>query len=483
MSIGGIVVWLLVLVSLILFIYMVVKTAGNWGVLNTIMLCLLFIEVWVFLFMTAGVYENRIQATKRADTAVKNLAAAEERLIQLKWGNFDTVAGEQNAVIPVTGEFRRFAAERGRVWSQVQFIRAAGDAYELEMLAPANNVADENNVATPAVNASNVDSLPVNLVVYAFAENVSDDGIATPNYYLGEFTVTKNQAGQITLDPTLPLWPFQTSKINAGDAFSWTLYEMLPIDSHTAFAASGSEPAEDAIFGRMDEEELRSLYSDLPAELAEKIISDYVRDGTQANNEDPPESVWARVELSKEWQTDVDSLEVANATERGHFDNFGRAIDQRLQLDDSEAQGRVTITPDFKNGRTGIIVKEEVAKNELSDSAVVQQRIFVRPLVDYEEAFNRLYVEQKEVIEATALFQRDNAELQKAIQASQQTIAFRQVEGQKLTSDIEHFQQEIELLNAELGKAEGQLTAMKADMSQKYRAIQTWHSQVVGMTN
>ena len=59
MDLMGIIVWLAVLVSLGLFIWMLVKSLKGWGALHTTLLTLLFLEVWCLLFFTAGVASRR----------------------------------------------------------------------------------------------------------------------------------------------------------------------------------------------------------------------------------------------------------------------------------------------------------------------------------------------------------------------------------------------------------------------------------------
>ena len=96
--------------------------------------------------------------------------------------------------------------------------------------------------------------------------DANEQNQALPNYYLGEFKVTTSQAGQVTLSPTLPLEPAQIEMIKSGGATTWALYELLPLDSHTAFAAPGSKPGtdEEAIYGRMDKEALSTLLQRIP---------------------------------------------------------------------------------------------------------------------------------------------------------------------------------------------------------------------------
>ena len=197
MGLGGILVLLALLVTLIVFIYLLVLTARGWGVLHTVMLCFLFIECWVFMFLTAGVHYERVRATKAAFAAAKDAKDSMARTEQLLNGDFTANPEEQDGLLPLKGQLRRMTADRGRVWREVTMLQSANDQYLLEMpvAKPADDVAQD---AAPAAAAPNSESLPQNLVVYAFAEEKDQDGTALPKYYLGEFLVTSSQAGQVS---------------------------------------------------------------------------------------------------------------------------------------------------------------------------------------------------------------------------------------------------------------------------------------------
>jgi hypothetical protein len=474
MTLGGIVILLLLVVSLIIFIYLIVISARGWGVLHTLLLCFLFIECWVFMIFSAGVLHRRVgwleQAAKLETKAVK----AEEETQKLTWGNFDVTPELPNAVVPLQGELRRLTADRGRVWRRLDLVSADAGVYKLEMstAAPAAQdlaAADPAVPAAPAAPAADAtQSLPANLVVYGFAEEMNEENQALPSYYLGEFKVTASQAGQVSLNPTLPLEAAQIDLVKNGGAQTWALYELLPLDSHTAFAAPGSQPADDAIYGRMDEAMLTKLLEDIPDDRREKVLRDYLRDGSRADDSDPPPSRWVSVKLLKDYTIDVDSEQDAIATELGFFDKSGRSIDVRLKRTD---EGGVKLTPEL-NKR--IVLKSEAAEKLIADGiAELIEPVFVRPLIDYQEAFNRSYVRRHEVRERIALYLRESAELTKANQAGQEMISFRQIENQQLASDLGNYGKEVDVLNKESVLAEEQLTSAKNSLSDVYRQIQS----------
>ncbi len=60
MTLGGIVILLLLVVSLIIFIYVLVLSARGWGALHVVLLVFLFIECWIFMIFSAGVLYRRV---------------------------------------------------------------------------------------------------------------------------------------------------------------------------------------------------------------------------------------------------------------------------------------------------------------------------------------------------------------------------------------------------------------------------------------
>ncbi len=484
MGLGGILILLLLLVSLIVFIYVLVVTARGWGVLHSILLSCLFIECWVLIVFSAGVHYRRVRATEQA---FKNQQLAEQAAAttqQLMWGDFGISPDALDAVVPVQGKLRRMTADRGRVWRQAGLVQSADGSYQLSLStndARGNAEVDplaEEPAAAAAPPPPSSESLPVNTVVYAFAEDLNEAGQPIPVYYLGEFVVKESQAGQVKIEPTLPLYADQQQRIASGAATNWTLYELLPLDSHDTFAAPGSQPTEEQTFGRMDEETIRGLFANVPADdnRQQQLVDAYLRDGQRASDSDPSEHVWVQVNVLKEYELDVDSKEVANATERGYFDALGRSIDSRLKVGET---GVVKLTPDMK-GKL-IVLTEEVATPLINNGILeLVQRVYVRPLIDYEEAFNRHVVRDHEVSESIQLFTRDSQEIEKANQYGQEMISFRQVEKQELQSDVNNFLREVKVLDDAAAEAEADVVNLKAQIQQMYFDIQAQRAARVG---
>ncbi len=81
MGIGSILFLVVLVFAVLTFIYLLVKTASQWGILHSILLTTLFIECWVFLVMVAGVQHVRVPATKAAFDSAKRAIEAEKQTV------------------------------------------------------------------------------------------------------------------------------------------------------------------------------------------------------------------------------------------------------------------------------------------------------------------------------------------------------------------------------------------------------------------
>ncbi len=116
MAITGIIFLLLLLISLGLFIFMLVKTARNWGGLHTTMLVFIFISTWVFIFVSAGVAKRRVGWIKVHDKLEKTVQDLQAEETKLRFGDLGTASSDQVALVPTLAQLNRLTADRGRVW-------------------------------------------------------------------------------------------------------------------------------------------------------------------------------------------------------------------------------------------------------------------------------------------------------------------------------------------------------------------------------
>jgi hypothetical protein len=259
-----------------------------------------------------------------------------------------------------------------------------------------------------------------------------------------------------------------------SEAVTWILYEMLPQDSHEAFAAEGSQPTPDAVFGRMDEQLLNQLFATIPEDEGrrKKIIDSYLRDGTPAQETDPARNVWFQVEAVKPIEFDVDSADQANATVGGYFDASGRTVDVRIKRGEGK---NVTLA----EGKQVLLPQERA--NELINSGDVKliQRVYVRPLNGYANGFEHLKLRRDEVVRAAGVTDRETAILQEANQLGIAMTSERAVEAQKLSADLEKYQQEIGIIGNELKLITDKVDETTNRMKQLFQMIHATHDEIV----
>ncbi len=475
MGLGQILFVVVLLIFLSAFIFFLVKTFRAWGILHTLLLCVLFIESWVFLYMSAGVQFERVRATRDAARYQKEYQDALQQSKQLRFGSMDPEADPLEAVVSAQGMLDRITVDRGRVWRQ--FALADHQDQRIVLTPTAPKPADDQasadggaaEGAAPAASLQPV-NLPENLVVYCFEDRLTQEGYPVPIFYLGEYRVVSSDeaSGRVTLESTLPLNPMHRARIEQGAA-SWTLYETMPIDNHIAFTASGSAPTDDAIFGTPDETEIRRMFEGLP----EQTIASYLRDGQRANDDDRSDTIWEQVNLLQGFELDVDSDQSADASVSGYFDQIGRSIDIRLKRNAS-----VNLVPDeLRDNR--IVVVESVARDLISRGVAERvQRVFVRPLNDYLGLFNLSLAKSFEYDEQTKYYKYQNELIDQANQVGQNMLVVRQKENQLLGADLQNYQKEIEFLNTATAETDSDLATLKQKLSNLYQAIHERHAQL-----
>jgi hypothetical protein len=477
MSLGGILILVVMVISLFVFIYLVVKTARGWGILHTLMLCLLFIECWTFLFFAANVLDRRLTSLREFTQTRNSLEKLQKDNHRAIWGG-DNIAEQQEALVPLAGEVRRLTADRGRVWRGASKMNIEGEQIRLELAAATPEVpaVEDLAAAEPAPAAApapgEVPQIPLDMVVYGFSQSVDAENRPFPQFYLGEFKVVESEAGQVLLRPTTPLEPNQIKAVN--EESTWSLYEMLPQDSHETFAVENSEPSPEAVFGQMDEAKITELLSGIPETdgRREKVLNEYLRDGQPAQESDPPRSVWYQVEVVKPFDLDVDSDEQANATIGGYFDASGRTVDVRIKRGEEK---KVTLPEG-----TQFLLPQGRAEDSINRGEVkLIQRVFVRPLNSYETGFEHLRIRRDEVARAIDVTKRDTAVLQEADQLGVAMTSARQVEAQKLTADRDQYRHELSILDNEIKSITDKLEQTRNHLIELYKSLHATHDSMV----
>lgn len=493
------IVWLVVVLTLALFIWMMVKSVKEWGALHAVLVSLMFIQVWCFLFFTAGVASRRNGYVKAYDTLRKKVADRERELDQVRTGDKLNPNPDFDSYIPVTKQLERLSVERGRVWRGANVTGLAQNeaTLQLGMVAPVVldpavlDPVDPVGGAAPAASNAPAGAPAVDLgitaqtIVHVFGESSDQRGLL-PSIYLGEFVVTEANGGIIKVKPTSVLTAEQIAAIGSGRFPSWSVYELMPLDSHDAFAAEGSKSEDTAIFGRMDLNEIANLLSIDPAlataeptglsvkeAIKARVLQSYLNDGARPPEGTPPEQVYVQVEFLKDYTIEVDAQEQRNATEGGFYDLSGRSVDARLKRGEDGAK------VSFKQGDR--IVFDTVTTNDLGKQDIIKivTPVFVRSLNDYEYAFREVRRQITAALQDAVLIQRELAEMQKSQGIADNQVRLGQDERSKLDKDFAQYKKELDVIGAEATRLGETVETTRSEISATFKQIQSLRDQIV----
>jgi hypothetical protein len=491
MEITGMLIWAMVLVSLIVFIVLLVKAFQSWGVTHTILLTILFIECWTFLFFAAGVAHHRIAITKKHDELADKVEQQLKSLDLEMFGDRLDPKLDISKFVPLTNELNRLTLERGRVWRGAALQRTTPangktpSSAVLQLPARVSNtpVAAPDGAAgaagaeAVAVAPTMESGLALESVVYLFGEKQEQVG-QLPAFYLGEFVVKESKDQLVTVSPTIPLTKDQETAISGYT--SWAIYEVMPLDSHTVFAADGSSSEETAVFGRMDKDDIAKIFESafagcippLSEAAKAKILDIYLKDGGPASDDTPPELLGYQVKFRKDFSEGVDAKGVRLPLEGGYHDTEGNMIDDRLKR---EAPAEVTFKVDDS------YVLDSGAANKLQSNGTVElgSRIFMRQLIDYTFAFRETRRVTIRAIQDANLITRETEQTisQTAVTDTQEQRG--EAENRMLKLDKGQYEREAEVIASVTADLETQIEAKKAELSQLYGSIVAYRDRLV----
>jgi len=483
MDINGMLIWAAVLVSLIVFIVLLVKCFASWGLVHTILLSILFIECWTFIFLSANVAYQRLGYTKALDSLTKKMDKLQKEFDLEMFGDRWDPKLNLEKFTPLTNELNRLLLERGRVWRGA--VKQGLDKNGMNVLLPVrvSNIPDA--AAAGAAAATAVDpGLAIESVVYIFGETRLEVGVV-PIVYIGEFAVSAVKEAMVTVRPTTPLTKMQEAA--ASNSETWSIYEIMPIDSHTAFAAPGASTEENAIFGFMKKEDLAkdlgidpafadkdpNSFTTVADVLKARVLQSYVNDGARAPEKTPPEALAYEVTFLKDYTLGVDSPSLSGKPlEGGFFDSLGNAIDARLRRD---AEQDVV----YKVDETAVF--DEQTANELQRNEIVKlgPPVFVRPLNDYNFAFRELNRMTIRARQDTLLIEREIKEVVAANNVAAEQEIKQEEDASKRKLDKAQYSIELEVIrqaSADLGE---QIQAKRAELSKVYSTILSLHERLI----
>ena len=425
-------VLVIVVIAFLVFLW---KAAKNWRWYNLLASFITLSLAVAFIFPTAGVLKSRMKWHKYKEDLEKKVETVEREHRLLKYGDASGSASGEG-VLQKSQRLSKLAREAGRRWRDMSLQNAnpQNQNVVLRAQAPGAGAAAPGTTPDPNAPAPPAASMPEqDLVVHGFGEGPVN-GQVLPVFYLGEYRVIASGNNQITLAPTGQLEAQQLQRLSGFR--SWSVYEMLPLDGHTQFIAPGSEPQDDNVHGRIDQDLVKRL---LQGKVRPETLEKYTRDGGRSENDDPVLSKWVKVVFEGKHSFNVDSKTKGALTDK-FFDNSGRSLDGRLQ----RGEGKESV---LFNKDDEIVIKEEAFK-ELDDANVARKidTYYVRPLNDYRFVLRKLRLR---LIESTLRAKELAAEkvvLDAAVAATSGMQTSNQTDKLKLEQDLDQLQVEVKAL-------------------------------------
>lgn len=479
MELSGMLVWAAVLVSLIALIIFLVKGFKGWGAWMTVLFVVLFIEGWCYLFFAATVNKERLATQKQHDSLVKKVRELEQQKNVLLYGEAFDPKPDLQKYVPLSNELGRVLIERGRAWRGARVAQVTPRALTFELPAQtANTQPAAPGGLTPAEGAPvpaapGGETLKPTDVVYLFSEKED----FTPRAYIGEFKVETVAGNIVTAIPTTILTQRQMQAISSSP--TWAVYDLLPIDSHLAFAKPGSEPSAEEIFGTMDADTISRLL-EIPLELSTrdmntmsiaeanraKILNAYLQDGTRAREGTPLESIIYEVEFLKDYELKVDSNITNNAETGGFFNPEGQAVDSRIKREEGQ-------TFVFKANEKDVFKMYGPAAKKLEMEGVVKlgAAIFVRPLNDYNIGLKSTKRLTLAALDEFTVIEREVKVAERSQAITQEELIKAEDTQRKLEADQAQYKLELDRITSETVRVEQELQAKRQEAETLYKEL------------
>jgi hypothetical protein len=203
-----------------------------------------------------------------------------------------------------------------------------------------------------------------------------------------------------------------------------------------------------------------------------KLLQSYLNDGGRAPEKTQDSSLGYRVTFTKEHTIDVDSQEQRNAMEGGYYDLSGRSVDARLKRDVDEAVL-------FKTGDTYVFDAASAKELEKLGVATLGERIFLRPLNDYEFAFRDTRKLTTRANQDFLLISRELAEVTRTNSVAVDQELKRSEENTRLKLDKGQYEKEFAVISAVAVDLENQIKSKTTELDELYSSIIALHEQIV----
>jgi hypothetical protein len=433
------------------FIFLTYMNTKSWRWVHVTFTFLVFAASIAFSIYAAMTLKTRSAWVGLHDKTEKQV---EELMVQVQ----RTTRGDPKdpsapSLVSARAKLAETIIDRGRVWR--------GCIPAIDPRAGTINVAttpppDPNLPAPPPAKKNNIQP---KTVLHAFREGQipSADGtpLIVPVAYIGEFEVSAATDNSVTLVPTMPLAPDQQAAgTGPGQNYlpSWTLYENMPVDGHQWF--DGTDEQRQAI---------------LPKIIPQPALQAYLRDGREANPNDPPEHVWSEVKFLKDYEVAVDAS--AATIESEQFNSEGQAVTPRLQRKgEGEDAGKVKFGPEPPRIPTAILDKQTAEELRASGIVEIVKSIYRRPLNDYERKLHGVNDRVVELNDRLRQLDMDNKALLASTEKANEQSKLVEELKVKLTDDLQKTVYERDEMQKYVAALTDRLTTVQMELSQLYRS-------------
>lgn len=468
---------------LILFIVVVIFSASTWRGWHIAATCLTFLATLGFVILVSLAHKTRVTWQTEYAELNEELAEAEALGVKLEIGDPMVAKSEEPSVNALQERLSRLLLDRGRVWRRCV---APNPPQNGQIVISTIPLKSDGTPGDP--NAAEPNGIETDMVLYGFHEapvpvpaEGGEEKRFVPVSYVGEFVVVDAQPNRVILSPTLPL-DGQQKRLLSDTSASWSLYGMMPLDSHRVFSKEDTvgrpldNTLEQPVFGEMDEQRLRQIFATVTglapdAPVVNELTQPYLKDGYAASEQDvnrQPTNIWQKLEFEEKHQVQVDSNNPDMGVKGSFFDPSGYAVASRLR----RAEGDQAV---LQVNEIGLFPYGHNENKQWVDQLVAEGTcekigpVHVRSLRDYEDAFHniqRRFVQGKDDI---AQAQRNIDSLKTAISKAQQQIAYRQEEQGKLEEDQTGFDRDTEKMNQLVSGLQSQKSALTKRLSELHK--------------
>lgn len=435
------------------FIATLVLGAKTWKWFHIMFAFLVFCAAGTFVAYAAMSLKTRSEWEKVVKKLETDVERANKEWEILQEGNPEQPdASKLEYLRGLNEELAKLYMHRGRVWRGCRLTEINAADAQLKFSTQPPPPAGVDGAAAAAAGESAANRIEEKAVLYLFKDLVVDnvhkpgEQRVVPGVFVGEVTAVRVSDADITVSPTLPLDRQQASNLVA-DGNTWTIYEMMPVDSHEAMRGF----SEAQILAVMP----NNLGLDAPT--YQELVNRFARDGQPPLETDPPQNRWVRVRFLSKQSVVVDSPTTQIERESKYFDEQGQALLTVLR------SGKPV---EFDKGSEAILHQQKA--DELISAGACEKvaDLYFRPLQDFPHHFHEIYTRVAYLDDRIKEVQRQTAVLLEAKEKVAKQIEYRTREKAQLEQDLANFKEEQSRIAAYRERLEATVAAKTKQLSE-----------------